>query len=421
MVRLEKLGNGLTVALRHVPNKVVTLDAWVNVGSANESDELNGVSHFLEHMMFKGTPRYGVGELDKTIMSVGGVWNAGTSKDFTHYYVTVASPFFDRALDAIADMMSNALIDPAEFDREKDVILEEYRRKQDNPWGLLFDELYAASFASGPYHNSVIGTFESVSSLRRDAMHAYYRAHYRPDNMILCVVGDIDPDDALRAVDDAFRGFPAASAPVPAAAVPPTRYAAPERRVITKDVLETYAALAFPAPGMAAPDDVHALDVASTILGDGRSSRLNRVLREERQLVNTVAAGFLTHRHSSLFYLALTLDEPKLDEAVAAGLDTLRGLADSPPGDTEMAKARRVVRNGIQFGTETNTGQSGMIGYYHTLTGSNEFYENYLDALDAVTADRVSDVVRRYLTGEPVAVVLRPGGTRADNPQTPEA
>lgn len=420
MVRLETLDNGLTVALRHVPNKVVTLDAWINVGSANEPDELNGVSHFLEHMMFKGTPRYGVGELDKAIMSVGGVWNAGTSKDFTHYYVTVASPFFDRALDAIADMMRNALIDPAEFDREKDVILEEYRRKQDNPWGLLFDELYTAAFESGPYHNSVIGTFESVSSLRRDDMHAYYRAHYRPDNMMLCVVGDIGPDAALRAVDAAFRGFaaPPAGPPPPARA---TRYAAPGRRVITKDVLETYVALAFPAPGLDAPDYVHALDVASTILGDGRSSRLNRVLREERRLVNSVAAGFPTHRHDSLFYMALTLDEPNLDKALDAGIGTIRELAASPPSDAEMAKARRILRNSIQFGTETNTGQSGMIGYYHTLTGSNDFYDTYLDALDAVTADRVSDVARRYLTGEPVAIVLKPNGNRTENNPSPEA
>src|SRR4051794_22930631 len=121
----------MTVVAKRVPNKVVTLDAWVNTGSANETPEENGISHFLEHMMFKGTPLFGPGEMDRVIMSVGGVWNAATSKDFTHYYVTVASPFFKTALECISDMLQHALIDAGEFDREKQVILEEYRRKQD--------------------------------------------------------------------------------------------------------------------------------------------------------------------------------------------------------------------------------------------------------------------------------------------------
>src|SRR5690349_6715272 len=113
-MKFTRLDNGLPVVVETVPNKVVTLDVWVNTGSANEDDRYNGMSHFLEHMMFKGTPKYGVGDLDKMIMNVGGVWNAGTSKDFTHYYVTVAAPFFDQALDAISDMIQNALIDKAE-------------------------------------------------------------------------------------------------------------------------------------------------------------------------------------------------------------------------------------------------------------------------------------------------------------------
>jgi predicted Zn-dependent peptidase len=170
----ERLENGLTVIFKQVPNKVVTLDVWVNTGSANEDDKLNGISHFLEHMMFKGTPKYGPGQLDKVIMSVGGVWNAGTSKDFTHYYVTVASPYFDRALDCISDMMQNALVDAAEFDKEKQVILEEYRRKQDSPYGVLFDELYETCFLSGPYKRSVLGSFESISALDRKDMYDYY-------------------------------------------------------------------------------------------------------------------------------------------------------------------------------------------------------------------------------------------------------
>ena len=168
-MREERLDNGLCVILKRVPNKVVTLDAWVNTGSANEDAALNGMSHFLEHMMFKGTPRYATGELDKAITSVGGVWNAGTSKDFTHYYVTVAAPFFAIALDAISDMLMNASIDPAEFDKEKPVILEEYRRKQDNPWGVLYDELYEDGACPRPLPPD--GTRQLRVHLRPSARH----------------------------------------------------------------------------------------------------------------------------------------------------------------------------------------------------------------------------------------------------------
>ena len=184
-MQVHRLENGLTVIVKNVPNKVVTLDAWINTGSANENDSLNGISHFLEHMMFKGTPRYGVGQLDQMIMNVGGVWNAGTSKDFTHYYVTVASPYFHTALDAISDMLQNALIDATEFDKERLVILEEYRRKQDDPSGVLFDELYELCYSEGPYRRSVIGTFESISKTTRDDMYDYYTRYYTPDNMVL--------------------------------------------------------------------------------------------------------------------------------------------------------------------------------------------------------------------------------------------
>ncbi|PKO20066.1 hypothetical protein CVU37_00950 [candidate division BRC1 bacterium HGW-BRC1-1] len=421
-MKLNRLQNGLTVAIKRVPNKVVTLDAWVNVGSANETPDLNGVSHFLEHMMFKGTPTYGVGDLDKTIMNVGGVWNAGTSKDFTHYYVTVAAPFFQKALDAISDMMQHALIDADEFAREKNVILEEYRRKQDSPWGMLFDELYMATFAEGPYRNSVLGSFESISNLQRDDMAAYYRAHYQPNNMLFCVIGDVDPDEALKAVDTAFNSPPPLDPARlhPAHQPSPTVYGSPTSRTIQRDVFETYVAMAFPAPGIHQPADVLALDIASIILGSGRSSRMNRILHEEQRVANSVSAGSPTHRSESMFYVAMTTEAADTEKATTLAGEILNGMASTaPPTEAEMAKARRNLRNDIQFGTETNTGQSSMIGYYYTLTGSTDFLDQYIERVDSITADQVADVVQRHLTVAPVTLILQPGSTSNATP-TPQ-
>lgn len=407
---VERLDNGLTVIVKTVPNRVVTIDAWVNTGSANESPGLNGISHFLEHMLFKGTPKYGPGELDKAIMNVGGVWNAGTSKDFTHYYVTVATPFFETALDAISDMIQHALIDPGEFDREKQVILEEYRRKQDSPIGLLYDELYDLTFAAGPYRHTVLGSFESISALERDAMVSYYRHYYTPSNMVVIIAGDVDPEPIMRHVRHAFVGF-GTGAPAPAYTPhkpDKSHFRSGETRAIPKDVNESYMALSFPGPAIVDESEVHALDIASTILAEGRSSRLYRRMKEELRLVDSISAGSPTHRYPGMFYVLATLSRDKVDEARMMAVELLRQAAETPPGDQEMSKARRIITNQFCFSTETNTGQSSTIGYYFTLTGSTTFLEHYLDRLNAVTAEQVAQVVAKYLVGEPNMVLVEP-------------
>lgn len=421
---LERLDNGLPVIVKSVPNKVVTIDCWVNTGSANENEDMNGISHFLEHMMFKGTPKYGPGELDKAIMNVGGVWNAGTSKDFTHYHVTVAAPFFDTALDAISDMMQNSLIDAGEFEREKQVILEEYRRKQDSPIGVLFDELYDAHFNRSPYKLSVLGSFESISSLDRDAMYDYYQRYYAPQNMVVIVVGDISPANVVSKIRDAFEKFDRPFEPLDAGERQ-TEFATNRIQRLKKDVNELYAGFAFPGPPISQAEEVFALDLASTILGEGRSSRLYQRLKEEKRLVNSVSCGFPTHRYESVFYIFATASEPRMEPVQKEMQQILQELAETPPPAEELAKAKQVITNDFHYHNETNTGQTGTIGYYYTLTASTDFLEQYVDRIRAVTADEVSSVVRRYLTAEPNLVLIEPENGKAPTehagaPQMPE-
>ncbi len=402
-----RLDNGLPVIIKPVKNKVVTVDMWVNTGSANESPRRNGISHFLEHMLFKGTPKYAPGDLDKIIMSVGGVWNAGTSKDFTHYYVTVASPYFETALDCISDMIKNSLIDQNEFDQEKNVILEEYRRKQDSPVGLLYDELYDAAYDAGPYKNSVLGSFESISALDRNDMFQYYQAYYTADNMALVIVGEVDPDECIVSIRKAFADLRPTA--VPATDVPrTTTLAASGIRRLPKDVNETYIGMALQAPALDNVTDVLAMDIAVTILGDGRSSRLYQIIKEQKRLVNTISAGFATHRYPGLVYAIATPAQDNDQIVIEATWKEMLALGSNPPTETEMAKARRVIKNGMLFGMETNTGQSSTIGYYYTLTGNMDFLNNYLARLNALTADDVARVTKQYFSTEPVTVIVEP-------------
>lgn len=402
-----KLDNGLPVLIKPVKNKVVTLDMWVNTGSANEAPRINGISHFLEHMLFKGTPRYGPGELDKVIMNVGGVWNAGTSKDFTHYYVTVASLYFDTALDCLSEMIQHSLIDSKEFDQEKMVILEEYRRKQDNPFGLLYDELYEASFASGPYRQSVLGSFESISGLKRDDMYDYYRSYYTADNMVLVIVGDVEAQECEKSIRGAFAGLPAKASHLPNAPRDTAMRDSDLHRV-KRDINETYLGAAFPAPGISQEIEVVAMDLALTLLGDGRSSRLYRALKEEKRLVNMISAGFATHRYPGMAYLAATLSDSNPEDVVSEATGIFRGLAVDMPTEAELSKAKRIIRNGLLFGMETNTGQSSTIGYYYTITGGTEYLEKYLNRLDALTAEDVARIAKTYFPRDPVTIVIEP-------------
>jgi hypothetical protein len=204
-VQSTKLDNGLTLTVQQdksVP--LVTLDMWVRVGGGDEPAEMAGVSHFLEHMLFKGTERLAVGEYDKRIEEVGGYLNAATSLDYTHYFVTIPSQHFDRVLEDFSDVLLHSSLDPAEVEGERQVILEEISRKIDNPFSYLFDETIPALFEAGPYTHPVIGSRESVTGMTREQLFAHYRRFYTPDNMFLSVVGDVDPAEARAKVAKAF-------------------------------------------------------------------------------------------------------------------------------------------------------------------------------------------------------------------------
>lgn len=413
--------SGLTIAVHPMANKVVTIDVWVATGSAREDDRSNGVSHFLEHMLFKGTPRFGVGELDRHIMQLGGVWNAGTSMDFTHYYVTVAAPYFTDALDAIADMVQHATIDPTEFEKEKLVILEEYRRKQDDPWGWLFDKLYSMTYLKGPYKRTVLGTFESISGLTRELMVDYYRRTYTADAITVLVAGEIDPNVAIEQVERFFCDLPTPEQPWPAPDEE-TLFAHGVKEIVARDVHEAYVGMAYPGPAIHAYEEAVALDLLTVILGAGRSSRLTQRLREQLGLVEEIGMSFASHKAPGLTYIYAVTQDNKLDNAIAEIGETLRQLLDAPPSDQELAKAKRILRNDLYYSTETTSGQTNLMGYYLTLTKSEDFYYRYLPLVEATTVQDLLGAAERYLLAEPpVTLAVVPAHASTQHPSAKEA
>lgn len=397
-VEKHQLANGLTVLLvENTAAPVVTIDMWVNTGAANEPRPINGISHFLEHMLFKGTANYPAGVVDRVLEGVGGVTNAGTSEDYTHYYVTIPSAHFTTGLDVLADMIMNAAIDPEEMERERLVILEEYRRKQDNPMAYLFEELYEKSFESGPYTQTVLGTVDTIKSISRDEMTDYYHRYYAPRNVAVIIAGDIEPQKALAEVRRAFAGFTREHSPFDADGKGDTAWRKGVEQIMPRDVNESYLGLSLSAPGSSDEDDVYAMKILTAVLGSGRSSRLERRIKEEQQLCVEIDAEFSRMRHPSLFIIGATFTWDDYAALKAAIISELRAAADDGITKAELDKAKRLITTGYYFSQETTSGQAGSLGYAYTITGTEKSALEFVEKIQAVTRDDVKRVAQKYI------------------------
>src|SRR6266850_2995520 len=283
----EVLGNGVVlISQEHRAADVVALQVWMRVGGRDETPDELGLSHYLEHMLFKGTPTRPPGSIDTLIEGFGGNSNAFTSYDFTHYDVLVPAAHVRPAMELLADIAVNASFVPAELDAEKKVVFEEMNILQDDPDKFLTRRLSEMAYVGHPYGRPILGTRELVRSLTRDTLNAYYTKHYVPGNMVLVVVGAVTPAEARAVAAETF-GRLTGPAPVRPAAPPPNPLTARAGEDLRRSEQQAYLALAW----YAAPTgntDIYAVDLLTYILGDGPSSRLNQVLREQRGLVQTI-------------------------------------------------------------------------------------------------------------------------------------
>lgn len=384
---------------------VATADVWVRTGAADEPAEWAGISHFLEHMLFKGTARWGLGEIERAIESVGGICNAGTSHDFTHYYITMPADSISTGIGMLAEMIRNSALDPGELEKERLVILEEYRRKQDFPPGVLYERLYEELFERGAYHDTVIGSEATIRSIHRDQMQEYYQKRYSPASTALVVTGDVDPASIIAEAERAFAGFDRPL--VELHPHPEVRFGRGKRVHIDKPTGgELYVAFAFPAAGMNQAQRVLPLDMAQSILGQGRASRLYQTIKEKQGLCSSISTYYPTHMTESLFVVAATC-LPGQRAALREALEReLVRFADAPPAEPEVRRALRLESSSHRFSMETTGSAAGSIGYYFTLTGGTEFFDGYLDRLEQVTAGEIRELAVETLRPGDLAATL---------------
>jgi zinc protease len=407
---IHTLDNGLTVVHQHMPaTPVVVADVWVNAGAALEPQEWMGMAHFLEHMVFKGTERLLPGMFDYAIEAQGGFSNAATSHDYAHFYMALAAEALPTALPYLADLVLHAAIPADEFVRERQVVLEEIRQAQDDPDWVGFQAMSQQVFPEHAYGRPVLGTAAILSQRSPEEMRCFHQAHYQPDNMTVVITGGIPLEPTLDMVRHAFRAF----ASPPQCLAPHGGRIEPwwgvRRQVLQVPRLEhARLMMAWLGPGIDDLDAACGMDILSALLAEGRSARLVRELREERQWVLDIASSFSLQRDCSLFTLQAWLEPDRVDAVEALICDRLSVLAQQHIAPAEIERAKRLLINDFAFSTETPGQLAGLYGYYSVVASAADSYA-YPARIQAHTPASLSALAKQFLSANAYAsTVLLP-------------
>ncbi len=413
------LDNGLKVLLVESPKApVVTVQIWYKVGSRNEIMGRAGLSHMLEHMMFKGTPKYGKGLFSKIIRKNGGNDNAFTSQDFTGYFENLAADRTELALELEADRLRGLLLDDKEFQLEREVVKEERRlRTEDDPQSFLAESLFAQAFLMHPYHWPIIGWFPDLNAMTREDLKQHYDTYYVPNNATLVVVGDIKAEALLPMIKRLFE-------PIPSKPVPPSQIVAePEQRGERRIVVKRDAQLPFIMAGYRVPNfkdhDAYALTVLESILSHGKSARLYQSLIYEQKKALAVGAEYnLLATDPELFYCFVVVKPgQKVEEVEQALYREIAKLQTAPPQAKELERAKNQVEADYIFGQDSNFRQAMLLAQAETVGAGWRQVDQFVERLRGVTAKDVQRVAKRYLTQDSRTVgILIPAPTPPATP-----
>lgn len=415
--QIAVLENGLTVlVLEDERFPLASVRLYVRTGSAYEDPAQAGISHVLEHMVFKGTAKRKPGEIAATIEGVGGYLNAATSFDYTVYYVDVPSDQWRLGLDVIQDMTFGAQIDPTELEQEKNVVLSELVRGEDNPSQLLFKTVQGMVWDGSTYGWPIIGTRESVSSLTRANIKDYIRDRYQPQSMLLVVVGKVNAKDVMAEAKRVYGGLSNDRLVTPAQPFPlQVTGPGPQVRIMPGEWNKAYLAIAFPIPGLHS-DETVGLDVFAQMLGGDQTSLLYKRFKYDKRLVDDISAFSMTLDRGGLLYISATLDADKITPFWRELVDTFAKLDASDFNDAELARAKLNLEDSLFQAKETISGLASKVGYFQFFEGSVvEAEENYLYNLRNVNKPQIQGLLDAYFQPDKLsAVLLTPKGAQLD-------
>ena len=396
-----RLDNGLRVLLlEDHRSPVASFQVWYRVGSRNERPGATGLAHLLEHMMFKGTPSYGPRMFATLVERNGGQDNAFTSQDATSYFVNISADKMNLVIALEADRMRNLLLDPKEFQSERLVVMEERRlRTEDDPEGLLGEELSAIAFLAHPYRSPIVGWMEDIRRLDVEELRAFYRTYYVPNNALVVAAGDFKAPDLLEKIRQHFGVIPRAPDPPPVGVVEPKQNG--ERRVtVKKEAQLPLVFVGYPVPNYASKD-APALELLSTILSEGRSSRLYRRLVYEQQIALNAGGDYsYFSTDPNLFWFFATGQPGQSPEALERALmREVEQLQSEPVSPAELERAKNQIEASFVFRQDSVYSRASLLARFE-LIGGWRLEKAFVPAIRAVTAEDLRRVARAYFPDE---------------------
>ncbi|MDB9322450.1 pitrilysin family protein [Nodularia spumigena CS-591/04] len=405
---VHKLPNGLTIVAEQMPVEAVNLSLWIKVGSAVESDAINGMAHFLEHMIFKGTERLASGEFERHIEERGAVTNAATSQDYTQYYINTAPKDFAALAPLQIDVVCNALIPDDAFERERLVVLEEIRRSEDNPRRRTFRRSMETAFEHLPYRRPVLGPEAVISQLKAQQMRDFHCTWYQPQSITAVAVGNLPVEELIATVAEGFSVSEQLTVNSQQWAVnpEPAFTEVVRREFVDESLQEARLVMVWRVPGLGQLNDIYGLDVLAGVLGHGRTSRLVRDLREERGLVTSIGVSNMTNQLQGTFYISAKCAVENLQAVEEAIAQHIRILHTELVSEKEIARVRRRVANKFIFANETPSDRAGLYGYYQSMVGDLEPAFNYPDHIQSQEATDLMQAAKQYLSPDAYGVVV---------------
>ncbi|MDQ7822146.1 MAG: pitrilysin family protein [Candidatus Eremiobacteraeota bacterium] len=403
----QRLKNGLTILMEeNKDSSLVSINAYVRVGSKDERQSEEGISHFCEHLFFRGTQTSSGAEFKSSLEALGGMCNAETSKDYTRYYINIPSVHCMKGLELITDALQHARFDEKEIEQERKVILEEYSMGADNFSRFFYDTLFEMAFPTHPYGKTTIGFEKNLKAFKRDDFISYRKRFYSPENLIFVIVGNFDRDKVSSFLTQAYASIPRSSygeQVFPAE----KRLAQVKEKTVKKDIDDSYLAMGFLGPSVKDRDTIYATDVLCFMLGMGTSSLLTRDLVERRKLVKEISVNFQTQRDEGLIVILSTLKTNDIDTVKKEILAGTEQVAAGNFTDDDVKRAKNLLKNSFIFGNETNDGKASSIGFYEAID-SYEFALDYPRNIDGVTRENLMNTARKLFSSPYCAIIVKP-------------
>ncbi len=392
--KIYKLENNLTVILKKITNlPLVSVQVWVKAGSVFEDDTNNGISHFLEHLVFKGTKNYDVGKISKIIESYGAILNAGTSKEYTMYFTDIPKEGLSDAIKILKELVSEAIFPDDELEKERNVVIEEIKRSKDNPGNVLFENFNKLLFTKSNYKYTIIGNEKNIRNFTKEDIIKYYKTFYNPKNMVLSICGDFDDKEIEILINDNFGKIVDEKNIFPV----PQIYEDKKSDVVEinkHNVQQTYFLFGFLGPNI--DDDFqYSGDVLSVILGEGRSSRLYKNIREQKQLVYEIGSGFYVQMGPSIFYISGICEQKNLDLVIKETKQELQKIQQNGVSEEELIKAKQIINTRWYFDNETVHSQASNFAWWYMFKSLDEL-KLYVEKINQVNSDDIKNFVSRY-------------------------